>query len=148
MRNLRGRYTWCYNKGNNDFLVIIKLDIRAFEGRIYMCNKCLILSELFDVASKNPIENYSPVIALIKEMTNQNRVKLFAGDCPLDEVDIHLSEETHYTIKHYFKCTYCGRYFAIGACIRGAPSYKSMNKLTNDFDNTLWGRYGVYFEQN
>lgn len=112
-----------------------------------MCEKCYILKELFKSAERYPHQNYFPTIAFIKEMTKQNRIELFAGDCPLDEVERLLEEEKHYTICHYFSCKSCDQYFFIGACVRGTPIYKTMDNLeAENLDRMLWGHCGTLFE--
>lgn len=114
-----------------------------------MCDKCYVLKELFKAAASNSHQNYIPTLAFIKEMVKQGRIELFAGDCPLDEVEMHLSAEIHYTICHYFSCKSCNQYFFIGACIRGMPIYETMVTLNAvNFDNMLWGYYGSLYEQN
>jgi len=82
------------------------------------------------------------------DLVKQERLEFFAGDCPLDEVEDHLSEEIHYTIKHYFRCKGCKKYFFIGACIRGKPIYKTMVYVNDlNFENILWGHYGTLYEK-
>ncbi|KGX84156.1 hypothetical protein [Pontibacillus marinus] len=113
-----------------------------------MCGNCFILTELFKTADSNPHQNYFPILALLKEMNKQSRIDLFAGDCPLEEVERHLSEEKHYTIQHYFKCVDCNQYFLIGACIRGMPIYKCLDDLKDlKVKSTLWGSCGSIFEE-
>jgi hypothetical protein len=113
-----------------------------------MCKKCDVLKELFKAVNSNSHENYIPTLAFMKEMENQGRVSLLAGDCHLEEVEKLLYEETHYTICHYFECNSCNQYFFIGACIRGTPTYKTMKSLSNvNFDNMLWGHIGTMFEK-
>jgi len=112
-----------------------------------MCEKCYVLKELFKAAESNSHQNYIPTLSFIQEMTRQDRIELFAGDCPLEEVEKHLSEEIHYTIQHYFKCKSCKQYFFIGACIRGMPVYEIMDNIKNiNFDSILWGRFGTLYE--
>jgi len=112
-----------------------------------VCNKCNVLKELFKGAESNSHQNYLPVLAFIKEMVRQRRIELFAGDCPLEEVEKQLYDEINYTIEHYLRCKSCNQYFFVGACIRGMPIYKVMDNLNNiNFDNTLWGQWGTLYE--
>ncbi|MDV3426203.1 MAG: hypothetical protein LIR50_03300 [Bacillota bacterium] len=114
-----------------------------------MCDKCYILTELFKAAESNSHQNYIPTLSFIKEMIKQGRIELYAGDCPIEEVEKNLNDEIHYTIRHYFKCKTCDRYFFIGDCIRGVPVYKIIDNIkTVNFDNMLWGRYGTLYEEN
>ncbi|TFB22010.1 hypothetical protein E3U55_06835 [Filobacillus milosensis] len=114
-----------------------------------MCRECYIVSELFNAAKSHPHQNYIPSLAFINEMLKQERIELFAGDCPLEEVEKHLSDELHYTIKHCFRCKSCKLYFLIGACIRGVPIYEIKENIeTVNFDNILWGRFGTLYKQN
>lgn len=82
-------------------------------------------------------------------MLKQGRIELYAGDCPIDEVEKNLIDEEHYTIQHYFKCRNCNQYFYIGACVRGMPVFKIVDNIkTIDFNKMLWGRYGTHFQQS
>ena len=111
-----------------------------------MCDKCYVLKELFRGAESNSHQNYIPTLAFVREMVKQDRIEIFAGDCPLEEVEKHLSDEIHYTISHYLKCKSCNQYFFIGACIRGIPIYETKSSISSkDFDNLLWGRYGTKY---
>ncbi len=114
-----------------------------------MCEKCYVLRELFKAAESNSHQNYIPTLAFIKEMVRQERIELFAGDCPIEEVEKHLFDEIHYTISHYFRCKSCEQSFFIGACIRGMPVYKRINDLnTINFNTMLWGRCGILYEHS
>lgn len=113
-----------------------------------MCNSCFVLKKLFEGSESDSHQNYIPTFNFIKEMVRQGRLELFAGDCPLDEMEKHLAEEFHFTIRHYFKCKSCYNYFFIGACIRGTPIYEAMEDLNGEnFDNTLWGHYGTLYDK-
>jgi hypothetical protein len=113
-----------------------------------MCEQCYVLKELFGAAESSPHRNYIPTLAFIHEMVKQDRMELFAGDCPLEKVKKQLDDEIHYTIQHYFICKSCGHYFLIGACIRGMPIYEMMDNVKNvNFDTMLWGRVGTLYER-
>jgi hypothetical protein len=112
-----------------------------------VCEKCYALAELFKAADKNPHENYLPSIAFIEQLVKQGELELYAGDCPLEEIEKHLEEESHYTICHYFVCKQCNEYFFIGVCIRGRPIYKVKKDLKDEnFNNILWGRCGTFYK--
>lgn len=109
-----------------------------------MCEDCYVLKELFKAAESNPLQNYIPTIAFIKEMVTQQRLDLFAGDYQLEEVEQHLSEEVHYTIRHYFRCRNCKQHFFI-ACIRGMPIYETIDKISKVNLDNMWGRHGIFY---
>ena len=112
-----------------------------------MCENCYVLKELFEAAESNSHQNYIPTLACINVLLNQGVIELFAGDCPLEEVEKHLCDEIHYTVCHYFRCKNCSQYFFIGACVRGTPIYKTLVNLKNEnLENMLWGCYGVLYE--
>lgn len=113
-----------------------------------MCEKCYVLTEIFKAADSDSHYNYIPSISFIRAMIKQDRLELYAGDCPLEEVEKHLWEEKHYTVCHYLRCTKCNQYFFIGACIRGTPIYKILGGLAEEkIDNILWGHYGTLFNK-
>jgi hypothetical protein len=118
-----------------------------------ICKTCNFIQEVFEAAKKDAHYTYGPVIMLLKEMELQKRIELFASDCPIDEISHHLNEEIHFAVRHYFKCTsherHCGeRYFFIGACVRGTPTFKILDSLADEnLANVLWGKTGVLFEQ-
>ena len=118
-----------------------------------ICKTCEFIRDVFEAAKKDAHHTYGPVIMLLKEMEEQKRIELFAGDCPIDETSRHLNEEIHFTVRHYFKCTsherhYGERYFFIGACVRGAPMFKILDSLAGEnLANVLWGKTGVLFEK-
>jgi|BioPla2DNA2_1021312.scaffolds.fasta_scaffold32279_4 hypothetical protein len=112
-----------------------------------MCEQCYELRKLFEAGDSNSHYNYIPTLSFINEMVKQGRLELYAGDCPIEDVEKHLSEEIHYTIRHYFRCKSCNDYFFIGACIRGTPIYKIMKNVDSEnFENLLWGKYGILFK--
>ncbi|MDQ0088594.1 hypothetical protein J2T12_002000 [Paenibacillus anaericanus] len=111
-----------------------------------MCKSCFVLRELFTAAISDAHQNYIPTISFIKEMIKQQRLELYAGDCPLEEVARHLSEEIHYTVRHYLRCKSCNHYFFIGACIRGTPIYKTIESINDVNVKNMWGNYGSLYE--
>ncbi|NBI29174.1 hypothetical protein [Chengkuizengella marina] len=112
-----------------------------------MCEKCYILKKIFKVADSNPHLNYFPTIKFIEELVLQERIEVYAGDCPLNDIEQLLNEEKHYTVCHYLRCKDCFHYFFIGACIRGTPIYKTMvNFKKEELENMLWGQHGTFFE--
>jgi hypothetical protein len=106
-----------------------------------MCENCYVLKELFKAAESNSHQNYIPALAFIKEMVNQRRI-----ECPLEEVEKYLSEEIHYTIRHFFRCRSCQQYFFIGACIRGMPVYEVIDKISKVNIDNMWGKYGILYK--
>ena len=118
-----------------------------------ICKTCEFIRDVFEAAKKDAHDTYWPVVALLKDMEQQGRIELFAGDCPIDEIGQHLNEEIHFSVCHYFKCTsheryYGEKYFFIGACVRGTPIFKVLNSLDGEnLTNILWGKTGVLFEQ-
>jgi len=113
-----------------------------------MCKNCYVIEGLFRAAQSNPHQNYLPVIAFITALADMKVIELFAGDCPLDEVQKHIWDEGHYTIQHYFRCPSCNEHFYVGACIRGTPIYKVVKDVEPRILNTLWGKTGTYFERD
>lgn len=113
-----------------------------------ICGNCEIVKTAFAGAASEPHLNYLPVHALLSTMLKQNRLEVYAGDCPFDEMTEQLNNETHYTVCFYLKCIKCGKVFFFGACVRGVPIYKAVDDTTRiNFNNQLWGREGTYFEQ-
>ena len=118
-----------------------------------ICKTCDFIQDVFAAAKKDAHHTYGPVTMLLKEMEQQKRIELFAGDCPIDEISQHLNEEIHFAVRHYFKCTshdrhYGERYFFIGACVRGAPSFTILDSLADEnLATVLWGKTGVLFEK-
>ena len=118
-----------------------------------ICKTCDFIQDVFEAAKKDAQYTYGPVIMLLQEMELQKRIELFAGDCPIDEIPRHLNEEIHFAVRHYFKCTsherhYGKRYFFIGACVRGTPTFKILDSLADEnLATVLWGKTGVLFEK-
>ena len=118
-----------------------------------ICSTCEFIQDVFEAAKKDAHYTYGPVVMLLREMEQQQRIELFAGDCPIDEISSHLNAEIHFTVRHYFKCTsherhYGERYFYIGACIRGAPIFNILDNLAGEnLTTSLWGKIGTLFQK-
>lgn len=113
-----------------------------------MCEKCDELQLIFDKAERNSTRYYLRAITQINAMVDQGLVELYAGDCPLADVEAILSAEEHYTICHYLRCNGCNKFFFIGICIRGCPVYKSLDELSDKtIKKMLWGRCGTWHEK-
>lgn len=111
-----------------------------------MCRNCEFIGSVFGSAIKDPHRNYSPVLMLLKELEEQGRIELYAGDCPVSEAKEHLERELHYTVCNYFKCKTCEKFIYIGACIRGTPKFKMLETLKEEkFERLLWGQAGTFF---
>lgn len=114
-----------------------------------MCETCSFVETVFKAAKSNPHWNYSPVLALLGKMEEQGRIVLAAGDCPIDETASVLNSEMHYTVVHYFQCNECGKYFFIGACIRGTPIFDSLEYLEPEkINRQVWGKLGTFFSKS
>ena len=118
-----------------------------------MCEKCNFISGVFELINSdksdniNQHRNFTPTFFLLKHFEKWGDIELYAGDCTTKEFDETEDKETHYTWCFYFKCKTCGKYFFIGACIRGTPIYKIYDKLTSEDLRILWGKSGTYFER-
>lgn len=111
-----------------------------------MCKTCNFIDVIFNSAKFDAHSNYYPILKLLEQIEKQKRIELIAGDCFIEEVPEVLFREEHYTVCHYFKCSNCDTYIFIGACIRGTPIFKLLNKIDSDFPKLLWGTVGSYFE--
>jgi hypothetical protein len=117
------------------------------------CEKCDFISGVFELTNSeksindiNKHRNFRPIFFLLKHFEEWGEIELYAGDCTTKEFD-ETDTETHFTWCFYFKCKACGKYFFIGACIRGTPIYRIHDKLTDKDLQILWGKSGTYFEQ-
>lgn len=114
-----------------------------------MCGNCGIIAALFDAAGQEPHSNFMPVVRFLEAMESQGRVELYAGDCPLPETLDVLDAEMHFTLCQYLRCTQCGQFFFLGACVRGTPKFKIIERIEREnLDNLLWGRVGAKYHNN
>lgn len=112
-----------------------------------MCKNCDVVNAVFDGAKSNPHRNLIPVHSLLHELIRAERLEVYAGDCPFENMPKVLSEEKHYTVCFYFKCPDCGEVYFLGACIRGTPVYKKIENLAEEnIDNMIRGSEGTYFK--
>lgn len=113
-----------------------------------MCTNCEIVKTAFAGAASEPHLNYLPIHALLSTMLKQNRLEVYAGDCPFDEMTEVLEGEEHYTVCFYFKCPECDTFYFFGACIRGVPIYKVINDISAEkLGKMLWGTEGTWFSE-
>lgn len=114
-----------------------------------MCGNCDIIAALFDAAGQEPHQNYVPVLRFLEAMERKGRVELYAGDCSLTETLDVLDKEQHFTLCQYLRCTQCGQFFFLGACVRGTPKFKIIEDIAlENLDNLLWGRVGAKYHNN
>ena len=111
-----------------------------------LCENCKYLIAMFEAARLSPHFSYLHMLSLLESQEKNRWILLEAGDCPTSEAVRCLEAERHYTIRHYFKCVTCFRYFYIGACIRGTPVYQVLDDLEQEnLERVLWGRTGYRF---
>ncbi|WP_347477077.1 hypothetical protein [Enterocloster clostridioformis] len=48
------------------------------------------------------------------ELERKGVMELFAGDCPLGDIDAVLGTERHYTVCRYMQCLSCGAVYLAG----------------------------------
>lgn len=112
-----------------------------------MCPKCKEIKVIFKEATVDPYHLYLPTLYYLKEKMLSGGIDLYAGDCPIDEVENNLKSEIHSTICHYFKCDYCNQIFFVGSAIHGTPTFSLINDVSDDIMNrVLWGRYGSRYQ--
>jgi hypothetical protein len=114
-----------------------------------MCGNCGIIAALFDAAGQEPHQNYVPVLRFLEAMERKGRVELYAGDCSLSETLDMLDDEKHFTLCQYLRCTQCGQFFFLGACVRGKPKFKIIEDIAlENPNNLLWGQVGTKYHNN
>ncbi len=107
------------------------------------CPVCSAWESRLLEAGKAPRREYMPIIEMFQELERRGVVELLAGDCPLEEAARVLEAEQHYTVCHYLQCKSCGAVYFVGACIRGTPIYRKVDRLDWDkIRRQLWGRCG------
>ena len=111
------------------------------------CPACSQFHRLLTAKAREPWKKYDQVMATAKDLVSQGTVELFAGDCPLEDVDDVLASEQHLTVCQYLRCRSCGNLYYVGACIRGKPVFRRVTgQETERIAFRLWGRYGTFFE--
>lgn len=111
-----------------------------------MCAYCDDVERGFKRAKLDPHKNLVPVYNLLADLIKRNQLKIYAGDCPFEEMLTVLDAERHYTVSFYLRCLKCKRIYFFGACIRGTPVYKFVENIGNErMDLVIWGKEGVYF---
>lgn len=91
-----------------------------------LCSFCRIPEKELDTS------DYFDTLAVWTENIKNRVFKLVVGDCPLEDLEKHISKEEKYTYYHYFKCS-CGNYCRSGVCIRSSvPILERMDKLPRD----------------
>lgn len=112
-----------------------------------MCKNCNIVKETFVSAKSNPYINLVSVHSLLSTLIKRGKLEIYAGDCLFEDMLKVLSEEKHFTVCFYLKCAKCGNFYFIGACIRGKPIYKKVEKITEEnINDIIWGCEGTYFK--
>ena len=112
------------------------------------CPSCKQLSAQLKEASGGSCRQYDQVLQALMELEARGDMELFAGDCPLENIDAALASEQHYTVSHYLRCRRCGALYFAGACIRGRPVFRRVDDIEKENLNTrLWGRCGTYYLQ-
>ena len=110
---------------------------------IYDFPKIFTLKKRFPISVKNYFNALSAAKTLIKDGT----MELFAGDCPIEEVEQHLKDEDLYTVILYLRCQKCNTYYWLGACVRGEPGIRIVRNVHKiPLNRVLTGRKGVFFE--
>lgn len=113
-----------------------------------MCKNCRIIEETFQAAGSNPHMNYVPVYRMLEAMLGQNRIEIYAGDCPFEEALEVLNSDRHYTVSFYLECSRCHDVYFFGACIRGTPIYKKIENINREpVERLIWGKEGRYFRE-
>lgn len=112
------------------------------------CPFCCLLATQMEEASDDAYRQYDQILRKLMELERLGSMELFAGDCPLEDIDAVLDAEQHYTVCHYMRCRRCGALYFVGACIRGTPVFRQVTDIRKENLNTrLWGRYGTYYLQ-
>lgn len=112
------------------------------------CTFCGLLEDLIKDKGGNPFCHYDLILQRMRELKQQGVIGLLAGDCPLEEAEATLNTDQHYTVCHYLCCRSCGTIYFIGACVRGKPVYRKVEKLQKEnLQIRLWGRWGTYFSK-
>lgn len=111
-----------------------------------MCKNCKIIEEVFQAAKSEAHMNYFPIYRMLEAMLAQNRIEVYAGDCPFGEALEVLNSDQHYTVSFYLECSRCYDIYFFGACIRGTPVYKKVENINREpVERLLWGKEGRYF---
>lgn len=114
-----------------------------------MCRYCDDIAKRFPLTNKGHREafaDYSWAYKTLRERVSDGSFELFAGDCPMDDIERQIELEAHFAMEHYVKCKGCGKIFMIGYCCRGMAVGKTADRLPN-LDRVLWGHYGSYFKK-
>ena len=110
------------------------------------CSVCGPLAARMRESGGDSRFQYAQVIWKLAELERQSGMELFAGDCPLEDIDVVLNAEEHYTVCHYLRCRRCGTLYFAGACIRGVPVFRRAEDIEKENLNIrLWGRCGMHF---
>ena len=112
------------------------------------CLSCGLLLTQMKKTNSDSYRQYDLILQILMELERKGVVELFAGDCPLEDIDTVLGAEQQYTVCQYMRCRSCGAIYFIGSCIHGSPVYRKVENLqAENLDNKLWGRYGTYFSE-
>ena len=114
-----------------------------------MCKNCGIVSSAFQAAQP---EHFAALHAMLNTMVRDGQLRVFAGDCPLEDMPDVLREEKHYTVCFYLECPSCGEVYFFGGCIRSKPIYKRVGNTRREtidshlWGHRLWGSEGTYYQ--
>ena len=90
------------------------------------CKHCFIPNR------KLKISDYFNTLSKWSKYVDTGIFKLIVGDCPLTDLEKHISSEKKYIYYHYFKCK-CGKFCRSGICIRSTiPILEKMDEIPND----------------
>ena len=110
------------------------------------CSCCGSLAERMKEANGGSYRQYDQILSELIVLERQRKMELFAGDCPLEDTEKVLNSEKHYTVCHYMRCCSCGALYFVGACVRGRPVFRRVERLSEENLNVrLWGRCGRWF---
>lgn len=90
---------------------IQKRSITLWENQ---CPACSSLHKLLTANARDSWKKYDQVMATSRDLVIQGTLELFAGDCPLEDVDDALASEQHLTVCHYLRCKSCGNLYYVG----------------------------------
>lgn len=106
-----------------------------------MCDKCSDMEAL--AASKNIN------LVLIQKLIDDNKIELYAGNCYPNEIPKHMDIGRYYTIRTYYHCNKCDKFYFVGFCLYGNPIIKEVEKaeVIEAARRLEWGNIGSFFEK-
>ena len=64
------------------------------------CLSCGLLMTQMKETSSDSYRQYNLILQILIELERKGEMDLFAGDCPLEDIDAVLGAEQHYTVCH------------------------------------------------